>query len=156
MWIFGHNRSNYGIRYVYNTGTKDTQDCIDFHGGNANTATVSIRLDTGDISGHDITGGGALTIAGKTTLTNTTDASSSDGALVVSGGIRAAKKLNIGTDATIGGTLTVTSTSKLTGNVGIGTASDTNYALKVNGNVYIATDLTVKGGDILLYNSAGT
>ena len=123
MWIFGHNRSNYGIRYVYNTGTKDTQDCIDFHGGNANTATVSIRLDTGDISGHDITGGGALAITGN---------------------------------GSIGGNLTVTSTSKLTGNVGIGTASDTNYALKVNGHVYIATDLTVKGGDILLYNSAGT
>lgn len=65
MWIFGHNRSNYGIRYVYDTETNSTQDSIDFHGGDASNATVSIRLDTGDI-----TSSGDLSITGTSTLSD--------------------------------------------------------------------------------------
>jgi hypothetical protein len=46
MWIFGHKRSNYGIKYLYNNEGKDK---IEFH-GNAATATAWVQLDTGDIS----------------------------------------------------------------------------------------------------------
>lgn len=96
MWIFGHNRNNYGILYNY-AGTNGTADKIEFHGGNAATATAYIQLDTGDLSAHDIT-------------------------------------VN---NAAVGGALAVTSTSTLTGHVGIGTDSNTTYALTTEGDFFL-------------------
>jgi hypothetical protein len=50
MWIFGHNRNNYGIRYLYDSSTNGTADKIEFHGGHATNTTAWIQLDTGDAS----------------------------------------------------------------------------------------------------------
>lgn len=52
---------------------------------------------------------GTLGVTGIETISNTTDASSStNGALIVSGGVGIAKKLYVGTDLSVGGSLTVT------------------------------------------------
>jgi hypothetical protein len=52
---------------------------------------------------------GTLGVTGIETITNTTDASSStNGALIVSGGVGIAKKLYVGTDLSVGGSFTVT------------------------------------------------
>jgi len=40
MWIFGHNRSNYGIKYLKDSSS--TADKIEFHGGHATNATAWI------------------------------------------------------------------------------------------------------------------
>ena len=54
MWIFGHSRSNYGIKYLKDSSS--TADKIEFHGGHATNATAWIQLDTGDASFNDIFG----------------------------------------------------------------------------------------------------
>ena len=52
---------------------------------------------------------GTLGVTGIETITNTTDATNStSGALIVSGGVGIAKKLYVGTDLSIGGSLSVT------------------------------------------------
>lgn len=61
MWIFGHNRSNYGIKYLKDSSS--TADKIEFHGGHATNATAWIQLDTGDASFNSI--------LGKVEVTNT-------------------------------------------------------------------------------------
>ena len=72
MWIFGHNRSNYGIKYLYDSTTNGTADKIEFHGGHATNTTAWIQLDTGNTSiGGTLNVTGASTLSGNTTVGGT-------------------------------------------------------------------------------------
>ena len=72
MWIFGHNRSNYGIKYLYDSTENGTADKIEFHGGDATNTTAWIQLDTGAASFSGNTSiGGTLSVTSNTTIGGT-------------------------------------------------------------------------------------
>ena len=87
--------------------------------------------------------GGATTISGVTSITNDTDYAAAAGetplaaALKVTGGMHVGKKLNVATDATIGGTLTATGDTTLQGKVEIEDELTLNTNLFVDGNLHL-------------------
>lgn len=89
MWIFGHNRNNYGIRYLYDSSTNGTADKIEFHGGHATNTTAWIQLDTGAASfSGNFNIGGTLSVTSNTTIGGTlgvTGATTLNSTLSVSG-----------------------------------------------------------------------
>ena len=125
-------------RLYYSAAT----DSFEATGHYANSTQIFINKIPGanESISENLYVGGATKITGITYITNTTDittgTNAKDGALVVSGGATISKKLKVGTNASIGGTLGVTgattlsstlsvaSTSTLTGRVGIGGAPD--------------------------------
>lgn len=75
------------------------------------TGNVSVNTNKFNVtaSSGNTSIAGTLGVTGIESITNTTDASSStNGALIVSGGVGIAKKLYVGTDLSVGGSLTVT------------------------------------------------
>ena len=68
-----------------------------------------------------------------------------DGTGNVSGAIENATTITASSHVSIGGNLSVSGTSQLTGHVGIGVAPHSTYALRVNGEVYVSTGLYSHG-----------
>jgi hypothetical protein len=77
-------------------------------GVTGNVAVNTNKFNVTASSGNTLIAG-TLGVTGIETITNTTDATSStDGALIVSGGVGIAKKLYVGTDLSVGGNFSVT------------------------------------------------
>ena len=68
-----------------------------------------------------------------------------DGTGNVSGAIENATTITASSHVSVGGNLSVSGTSQLTGHVGIGVAPHSTYALRVNGEVYVSTGLYSHG-----------
>lgn len=68
-----------------------------------------------------------------------------DGTGNVSGAIENATTISASSHVSVGGNLSVSGTSQLTGHVGIGVAPHSTYALRVNGEVYVSTGLYSHG-----------
>ncbi len=68
-----------------------------------------------------------------------------DGTGNVSGAIENATTITASSHVSVGGNLSVSGTSQLTGHVGIGTSPHSTYALRVNGEVYVSTGLYSHG-----------
>ena len=119
-------------------GVVDANSTADF----ADTLTCSKSSGTSLAVTSDATIGGTLTVTGDTTFLNDTDASTStDAGTIISGGCAIAKKINIGTDATIGGTL-ITPKIKIITSPTLPTSANsvTGDIIYVNNNLYIFTD----------------
>lgn len=68
-----------------------------------------------------------------------------DGTGNVSGAIENATTITASSHVSVGGNLSVSGTSQLTGHVGIGVTPHSTYALRVNGEVYVSTGLYSHG-----------
>ena len=129
-----------------------------FIGTTLNVSGASILSSTLNVSGASTLS--TLNVSGITTVSNTTDSTiSTNGALIVSGGIGIAKKCFIGTTLTVGGASTLNNTLNVTGVTTVSNITDSTSsisgALIVSGGIgiakacYIGTTLNVTGASTL-------
>ena len=125
-----------------------------FIGTTLNVSGASILSSTLNVSGASTLS--TLSVSGITTVSNTTDSTiSTNGALIVSGGLGIAKKCFIGTTLTVGGASTLNNTLNVTGVTTVSNITDSTSsisgALIVSGGIgiakacYIGTTLNVTG-----------
>jgi hypothetical protein len=150
---------------IVSTSTGD----IDFYTGNLvrrGSISPSGIWDITTTTASTSNSTGALTLAGGISTSNTTDATSATngGTFTTAGGAAIAKKLFVGTDASITGTLGVTGTSTLgvvnSGNTSItgtlGVTGTSTLGVVNSGNIGITGTLTVSGTSTLAGMTATT
>ena len=123
-----------------------TSFIVDSAVGNSSVGFVPSAngVDLGSSSKRWETYSTTIAASGNVTITSTTEANSTAGSILTSGGISAAKKLFVNGAATVNNTLTATGNTTVTSTL---QANSTVGAIRTSGGLSVAKDIYV-GGDI--------